>query len=565
MLYLYIRLFSYGHRRRAVSVAVAVCLLAASPISLAQLSPDKEDTSIFDGDPVELINEIAGRIQEKETRREKLKAIIKQQGASLSEDETAELAEISEDIDQIQKSLVLTITGKSTLTALYEEPIETTTWQEDIVDILKPLADSVKSITKRPRQISNLRSELESIGEKKRGLTEVISKFEKFKDSSLDNNAANYVDTLFNEWNDELEELESENLIVSRQLDQLLDGDETPIGSIGPKLKSFFLGTGLTLFIAILAAIASYFLMRAAWWLYSTKLVSKDVRRQSPIFRLFSHSYHFITGLVIILSVVLVVYFREDLLLMAISFLLLAGLTFNLKQYLPRYLSEARLLLNLGSVREEERVVYNGLPWQVKSINLHSVLHNPALDGIARLPLSAMGGMVSRPVKNQLWFPTARGDFVILPDGELGQIKYQTPDLVEVMVRGGMALTYTTENFYSLNVINLSSSETFGVSVTFGLDYALQKISVTEIPKELKHAITEKLKERGYEKQLVTLTVELAAANTSSLDYLVFATFENSIASDFYKLERLLLQTCVEVSNERNWTIPFPQLTVHNQ
>jgi len=319
MLYIYKRLFSFGLCHRSVSVAFALCLLVASPVSLSQLNPDNEDASIFDGDPVELINEIAGRIQEKEIRRTKLKEIIKQQGESLSEDETAELAEISVDIDQMQKSLVLTITGKSTLTALYEEPVETTTWQEDIVDILKPLADSIKSVTKRPRQISTLRSELESIGEKKRGLTEVISKFENFKDSSLDKNATNYVDTLFNEWNDELEELESENLIVSRQLDQLLDGDETPIGSIGPKLKSFFLGTGLTLFIAVLASVAAYFLMRAIWWLYSKKFVSKDVRRQSSIFRLFSHSYHIITSLVIVLTVVLVVYFREDLLLMAIS------------------------------------------------------------------------------------------------------------------------------------------------------------------------------------------------------------------------------------------------------
>jgi len=38
-----------------------------------------------------------------------------------------------------------------------------------------------------------------------------------------------------------------------------------------------------------------------------------------------------------------------------------------------------------------------------------------------------------------------------------------------------------------------------------------------------------------------------------------------SVAGDFYKLKRLLLQTCVEVSNEKGWVIPFNQLTVHNQ
>ena len=49
------------------------------------------------------------------------------------------------------------------------------------------------------------------------------------------------------------------------------------------------------------------------------------------------------------------------------------------KNGLPRYYAQARLLLNLGDAREGERVVVNGLPWQVRSLNLVSELVNPAL------------------------------------------------------------------------------------------------------------------------------------------------------------------------------------------
>ena len=520
--------------------------------------------SVFDRDPVDVVNEVATRISKKRIQRAEINKNGKANGG-LTPEESAEIKEINDDIERLKQSLLLSVSGRSTLSRLYDETEEETTWQEDIVDILKPLADSVKNLTRRPREIAELRDKMALINEKTLGINDTMEKFKALDNAPLESEARTYVDNLFTEWRDELEELEGEELIVSRQLQELIDGNEKPLESFLPRLKKFILGTGLTLCLAALAALCAYLIMRAGWWLYSKKIVSKDVRRKSTLFRLFSYSYHLITGLVVVLSILLVIYFRDDLLLLALAALLLAGLLFNLKQVLPRYLAEARLLLNLGSVREEERVLYNGLPWQVKSINLYSVLHNPALDGIARLPLSAMQGMVSRPVKNRLWFPTQRGDFVILPDGLLGQIKYQTPDLVEVAVRGGMAQTFTTSDFYALNVINLSREETFGVSMTFGLDYSLQRISVSEIPKTLKNAVVTKLNDNGYEKDLKSLIAELSAANTSSLDYLIFGTFDKSIASDFYKLERLILQACVEVSNEKGWVIPFNQLTVHNQ
>ena len=303
--------------------------------------------------------------------------------------------------------------------------------------------------------------------------------------------------------------------------------------------------------------------MRFLWWIYTTHFTTKEQRRNQTWFRLLAYSYYLLTSVVVFLSVIVVLYVREDLLLLALSLLLIFGAVLSFRQFLPRYVKEIRLLLNLGSAREDERVVYNGLPWQIMSLNLHSVLRNPALDGVIRLPLEAMSTLVSRPVKNNLWFPTNKGDYVILPDGLLGQIRTQTPDMVELAVRGGMSMTYNTADFYSINLINLSREQTFGVAVTFGFDYSLQDISLTEIPDALKIEVTKQLSDAGYKKHSVALLVELAEANTSSLDYLVFGTFSSKVASDFYKLHRLIQQSCIAVSNQRGWTIPFPQLTVH--
>jgi small-conductance mechanosensitive channel len=536
----------------AVSSSVAQLPVVAPP-----------ENSVSDGDPVQMVQEIANRVETRRDRQKELLAIRKEQGA-LSNGDADELAELEVEIEQLQQSLVLSITGQSTLATLYDEPDEKTTWQEDIVDVIKPLADSLKSVTRRPRQIAELRSQLLVIDQKQSALQDALGKFGIFDQADLQGSAAVYVADLREGWTEDLQQLEGEELIANRQLQELLGDKEGTFSGIVPSLKRFVLGTGLTLLLAVVVSVAMYFFMRSVWWFIEKKIVSKETRRKSTVYRFASYMYHLLTAIIVILSIFIVLYVREDLLLLALASLLLAGLLLNIKQFLPRYFSEARLLLNLGSVREEERVIYNGLPWQVKSLNLHTVLHNPALDGIVRLPLGVVRELVSRPVRNNLWFPSQRGDYIILPDGLLGQVKYQTPDLVEVTVKGGMAQTFTTPDFYGLNIINLSRDKTFGVSVTFGLDYSLQSIAVKEIPEALHSAITEKLKNSDLAKELVSLLVELSEANASSLDFIIFGSFQNSCASSYYRIERLFLQTCVEVSNERDWTIPFPQLTVHN-
>ncbi len=551
---------------RLIKLFFVLLITLAPVLASAQLSvTDATDTrSIFEGDPVQMINEISSRIGAKRALQEKLQATAKEQGSPLSAESMQELSELQADINQLQQSLVLSITGSSALGTLYDQPDEKTTWQEDIVDVIKPLADSLKNLTRRPRQIAELRSQLLVIDDKQLALKDALEKFSLFDKSPLQKASVDYIGSVRAGWADELQQLEGEELIVTRQLQGLVDENDKPFSALLPNVKRFFLGTGLTLLFALLAAVITYFFMRSIWWLYSNKIASKDTRRKSTLYRLSSYSYHFVTGIFVLISILLVLYAREDLLLLAVAFLLLTGLLLSLKQFLPKYVSEARLLLNLGSVREDERVVYNGLPWQVKAINLYSVLHNPALDGIIRLPLGVMSDLVSRPVRNNLWFPTQRNDFVILPDGVLGQIKYQTPDLVEVTVRGGMAQTFTTADFYTLNITNLCRDETFGVSVTFGLDYGLQQLAVKEIPEALHAAVTAKLVGCELGKHMESLIVELASANTSSLDFLIFATFKKTAAGNYYKIERLILQACVELSNERRWTIPFPQLTIHN-
>lgn len=513
---------------------------------------------------VNQINELSDLIQQKTVQRNFLREVLNNSGANPSAEDEENLSTVVEDLESLRESLLFAVLGESVnVSSLNQAVEEETTWQEDVVEILKPLADTLKTVTHRPREAARLREEIELLDQNLVAVTTALNTISEVDGNGLNDNSTAAMENYTRIWSQEIAQLKQDRLLAESQLRLLANESRTNWSDVWASANSFLLGRGLTIVLAAISAILAWAVMRLMWWIYSTKIASKRIRRQSTVYRLAAYSYYIATGFVIITAVLFTLWLREDLLLLAISFVALVGVALGFRQYLPNYVNEARLLLNVGSVKEDERVVYDGLPWQVMSLNIQSVLRNPALDGVIRLPLKILGTLSSRPIKNNLWFPTKKGDLVLLPDGMFGRINCQTPDLVEISVLGGITLTYPTKEFYSLKVLNLTGAETFGVSTTFGLDYSLQAISLTTVPDTLRSAVQGALEDAGYNKDVKNLLVELSSANESSLDYIVFVTLSSEVAADYFKVQRLLVHTCINVANANNWSIPFPQLTVH--
>ncbi|ASJ70761.1 hypothetical protein [Granulosicoccus antarcticus] len=545
---------------------IFLLLLLCLPVTelLAQSQPEVPEQSL-DGKDLQAIrlDELARLLQKKVDQKVELEKTQTDKTEELPADKQTVLSNLNRDIGNLSAAFEM-IALSNTDTALLNDPDAVKTdWRQDLLDILNPLIESLKSITKRPRQVAEARDTVYRSEAQLQITHQAVSELEAIPADSLDANAASRIADLLSKWQDEQAQYEQHRLVAQTQLERLSADQETFFQGVWPATRLFLLGRGLTLAIAMAAAFLTWAVMRFLWWMYTIRFTTKDQRRNSTWFRLLAYSFYLVTTLITVFVILVVLYVREDLLLLALAFLVIVAIILGLRQYLPRYVREARLLLNLGAVREDERVIYNGLPWQIESLNLYTVLRNPALDGVIRLPLDVIATLVSRPVKNNLWFPSNRGDYVILPDTTFGQIKCQTPDLVEISIRGGMSMTYNTQEFYAINLINLSRDETFGVSVTFGFDYSLQSISLTEIPQTLEREVRKTLHDANYEMHINKLIVELANANTSSLDFLVFAMMSSTVASDYFKLHRLIQQSCVAVANENGWTIPFPQLTIH--
>lgn len=450
-----------------------------------------------------------------------------------------------------------------------EEPFD---WQKELVLITQPILESLKGLTEKPRKVERLRT---IISDRNLQVDE-IDKAIKTINGRL---AAQPATTIAGKLKETLivwEGYQKNNLreveLAEVQLESLLGNNESWYETLRDTFSRFFEGRGKTLFIALMVSIIVWLGMKGLLWLMMYRRKGRTPEAKKPTsqprkltsYRLALYLYKLLTTVLVVFAVMIVLYVRGDLLLLALMIIVFIGLAVALKQILPRYVTEARLLLNLGTVREGERVIYNGIPWEVTHINVHTILKNPCLQGVLRVPLSELGNINSRPViTEESWFPSKKGDYLLMPGGSVGEVMSQTPENVELQARGGMRISHPTQSFFGMDLYNLSKGGSYGVGSVFGIDYAHVDISLTIIPDMFKQATIDGLRRAGLNEHVEDIMVDFQTANSSSLDYIIYVTMNSRVASSYFKISRVVQQSCVRACNDNNWGIPFPQLTLH--
>ncbi len=473
----------------------------------------------------------------------------------------AELRKQNEVVTNLKQSLEKTATGGLTIQSmnLPDPPFD---WRQEMASIMQPVLESLKRLTNKPRQTTELRTAIDRIEVQqqvlKKGLNTITREKEQILDMALDNN----LKEMQRAWQQQLTDLVREKVVLETQLETLQSDDSNSWQSFTQSMEGFFAGRALTLLLAIVLAVGVWLVFR----LLNRRLWRRHAsRRGSPLYRFFMYSFHAFSTIFIVLAVFAVFYLRDDVLLLGLGLLVLVGGLLSLQQALPRFLKEVNLLLNLGSAREGERVIYNGVPYHVQTLNVFTILSNPALEGIQRLPLEQLATLLSRPVlPDESWFPCLPGDVLVMPDGTLVTVEQQNIEQVVLKSLSGALLQYNTADFFGLNLTNLSRSGSFVVSTVFGLDYRYQDSILEDYPGLIKAEIPKALNAAGIEEALYDgICVEFKTANASSLDLLIWVTFDGQLAASFNKLERILQQACLRVCNTHNLTIPFPQLAIH--
>ncbi|MDM8538147.1 hypothetical protein QUF70_15450, partial [Desulfobacterales bacterium HSG17] len=472
-----------------------------------------------------------------------------------------ELGKLDKQLSQANSDFERTATGIDI--SLFDEKEEVPfDWKDELISLIKPGIVELKHLTVKARYKSQLQEELASYQnlhpmsqQAFENLTNMISK-------TKDKTVKKSLKKLLPEWKSVESQISNRMEIIQMELDKIEAEKESLMEATQQSVKNFFKTRGLFLIIAIIACAGLVLFLRLLYLTLMKLLPDYSTQYRPFHIRVIDLFFKILTLSLSLLILILVFYIFEDWVLLSLSIIMLLGLGWTVKSTLPRYWEQSRLMLNIGAVREGERIILNNIPWLVKNISMFSQLENPDLAIKLRVPIDVLMDKSSRKFdQNEPWFPCRKNDWVILSDGTRGCVVSASHEMVEMVLRGGSHKVYQTQDFLTQSPMNLSRN--FRLKTLFGISYDLQPISTSKILDVLDSYIRKQIADEGYEDDLLNLRVEFSQAGGSSLDLVVISDFKGEMAPLYNRLNRAFQRWCVDACTENKWDIPFPQLMVH--
>ena len=495
-----------------ISTAILVLTVAVAQTNTAVTDSSggvAESSQIAQSQRTQAIRRLLAIKEALEEKRERIRVLIAQREAADETDKAKiieQIATLRETIGTLTKSFENIAVSGANLRNLADAEDQELAWRDELMQIARPILNSLKGATDKPRRIEELRRAIRLYQQQLEVSSKAAESIALFDQYEMPSVVAAGLDEVAASWRERNMDIQRSLEISHYELRNLEAEEFDVFETVGRTLREFIQGRGLTLLLALLTGIALWFAMYGLRRLIKAwRRPAQDMTHAARI-SLVLYGYHLMTIVLVSLAVLSVFYIRGDLLLLSLSIIILVMLALGAWRLLPGYIREARLLLNVGAARAGERVIYNGLPFRIASLNLYSELRNPELEGAIRLPLSALAQLTSRPYSYEAWFPCHAGDYVLLPDGAFGQVLQQTVELVRLKVLGS-TVQFSAADFLQLNVRNLSR-EGFGVIVVFGIDYQHQEISLDQVPERLRSGLSAAFEQAEFGNDLKNLVVD---------------------------------------------------------
>jgi hypothetical protein len=437
-------------------------------------------------------------------------------------------------------------------------------WQDELVSLLKPAIRELKNLTINAREKTSLQADivhykrLQPVAEK--ALENLQNRIDEADDPELKQN----LQALLPEWNNINDQLNSKLKVLRLKLESLELKDKPFIEEMQDSTGHFFKNRGLYLVLSLIVFLVTLLLFSLTRKVLQTHVPAFHRENRSLFVRLSDILFRLLGLLVASLSLFIVFYMVEDWTLLSLLVIFFIVLIWTFRLMLPKFWVQGEILLNIGSVREGERLMLHGVPWVVKKINMYTIIENPDLNVQLRLPIEKLVGRCSRCFSpDETWFPCRKNDWVILSDESFGKVVSLSHEFVTLLKRGGVRKTYQTADFLALAPENLSSN--FRVSVVFGVSYDLQQQVTGQLTEVLQSSVQQQLALEEYGSSILDVQASFYQAGSSSLDLIVIADFKGDASPLYKKIRSDIQRHCVEACNENNWEIPFPQLTVHRK
>ena len=552
---------------RVVFTLLMLCCYTLSPVYGADAPADQNNIVVSaDEKRADRSKEMLTSIIElKKTLADRIKDKKKQLSDSTSDMEKEnlkqELATLDRQLDDAVADFERIATGID-IDLFTEKKEETFNWQNELLSLVEPGIKELKHFTLKARQKAKLKEDIQTYERLLPVAGDALKNIDTQLAETTDKGVKTELKALQPEWQGIVEQLDNRLKVARLQLDTMKQEEQSLMEMSRTSVRDFFKTRGLYLTLAAGACVMVLLLLRL-FYRVTIRTVPGFKSGYRPFYaRLVDLLFKVMAVLFSLMALILVFYLAEDWVLLSLTIIILLGLGWGVKSTLPGMWHQSRLMLNIGAVREGERMVLDGVPWLVKRINVFSEIENPDMGIKLRVPIEFLMGKTSRSFKpEESWFPCRKGDWVILGDGTRGKVTSLSHEMVELVQRGGSHKIYQTGDFLGQNPLNISLN--FRLKVMFGIGYEHQKEATSTILEVTRTYLSEALVKEGYDAHLVNLNVEFCQAGASSLDFVVIADFDGEAAPLYNRLNRAIQRWCVDVCTINGWNIPFPQVTVH--
>jgi hypothetical protein len=430
--------------------------------------------------------------------------------------------------------------------------------QQELEQLIRPLLRMLKDATAEPRQVADLKARLEQVQQRHRQAAQAARGVERTRDALPPESPARAEAEreLRQRWAPIISTLRDEMLVLQANLGQLQEGKRSLLETATGSVKNFLNSSGTSLVLSVLVFLSVFFGLR-----FVVDLLLRRRRRDRGFsLRLLEVVLRLLVVLAAVAATLVVPYARDDFLLLAIGIVFLLGAGWVLVRMAPQFVEQVRLLLNIGGVREGERILVDGLPFQVTALRFYTRLENPELQGGAlRVPVQFLIGRRSRQsAPDEPWFPTRVGDIVLLQDGTFGPVRVQTPETV-VVEHLGAPRSLPTAAFLQQAPRNLSRG--FVLDVTLPLGREPMRELQPEALAGLEHELLQAAVARGTPAAVRSLRVQFQQVTPNGCELLLLATCGGELAADYYALRRGIQQAFVQACARRGWALPAPAVT----
>ncbi len=552
--------------KRITKVRVFISILLLSFIGCTNISLAQEIRDVAQESTLSL-NQIRMNLDSVNAKRDQILAelsVIEDQDHKESLEVT--LAQLDQQKRNFEKMFEKTAlggleVGLYEVSSTEEEEILHYDWQKELIKIVQPVFSSLQNLTESQRKRDFIRTTKLELEQNLISIDEALLHLDGIDQSQLNEASLRQLNKIRNSWDLKRSYYENQLELINLQYREI-EKEGSLSERVVQGIWSFITNEGKILFFSL----GTFFgiLYVSAWILrrivrhHERKVQSHfHVKKVTLVWRIILLMYEIFSFIIAFSALLVILHSSGDMVLFGFAILIILAMIISLRNSIPAYFSRLRTFLNMGLAREGERVIYQGIPWEIEHINLYSVfLFNPLLDnGRIRLTIDCLENMVSRDVPHdEAYYPTVAGDTVLI-DSIYAKVVRQTPETVYLSSYGTL-FEYGTEEFAARKPMNITAG--YIASTQFVLDRSHRQDDLNEIIIKLKAVVEEQLAKDGNCHALAN-AVYTNFREVNAYGDLVFGMSISMGANAegyYYAIPRLLQHSGVIAANRFGWALP---------